>query len=117
MVSATHGASVDGIFTTLLIAANPRNAPKLFVTTSRRSLTRPGISNWMISIQELVEMQISSTVRKEICGKKILMKIAKGTKRNRFKNLSVNPLIWMNPNNPSEFGSTGVKTSAPKEIR
>ena len=71
----------------------------------------------MISIQELVEMQISSTVRKEICGKKILMKIAKGNKRNRFKNLSVNPLIWMNPNNPSEFGSTGVKTIAPKEIR
>jgi len=45
------------------------------------------------------------------------VKTASGTKRNRFRNLSVTPLIWMNPNNPSEFGSTGVKTIAHKQIR
>ena len=71
----------------------------------------------MISIPELVNIQASSTVRKESCGKEILVKTANGTKRNRFKNLSATPLIWMNPNNPSEFGSTGVKTIAPKEIK
>jgi hypothetical protein len=108
---------VDGAFAIQLISANPRNAPKPFATTSTRSLTRPGISNWTISITELVETQISSTVRKESCGKEIRVKTASGTKRNRFKNLSVTPLIWMNPNNPSEFGSTGVKTIAPKEIK
>lgn len=71
----------------------------------------------MPSMPALVEIQTSSTVRKESCAKVTLVKIAKGTKRNRFKNLSVSPLIWMNPNIPSEFGSTGVKTIAPKEIK
>lgn len=66
---------------------------------------------------ELTEMQRSSMARKESCGKEILAKTANGIKRNRFKNLSATPLIWMNPNNPSEFGSTGVKTIAPKEIK
>jgi hypothetical protein len=66
---------------------------------------------------ELVEMQTSSTARKESCAKEILVKIAKGTKRNRFKNLSVSPLTWMKSNIPPEFGSTGVKTIAPKEIK
>jgi len=71
----------------------------------------------MISIPELINIQASNTVRKESCGKEIPVKTANGTKRNRFKNLSVTPFIWMNPNNPSEFGSTGVKTIAPKEIK
>jgi hypothetical protein len=71
----------------------------------------------MTSMPALVEMQTSSTVRKESFAKEILMKIAKGAKRNRFKNLSVSPLIWMKPNIPSEFGSTGEKTIAPKEIK
>jgi hypothetical protein len=71
----------------------------------------------MISMPELTEMQRRSMARKESCGKEILVKTANGTKRNRFKNLSATPLIWMKPNNPSEFGSTGVKTIAPKEIK
>jgi len=71
----------------------------------------------MTSIPALVEIQTSTTVRKESCAKEILVKIAKGTKRNRFKNLSVSPIIWMKPNTPFEFGSTGVKTIAPKEIK
>jgi hypothetical protein len=71
----------------------------------------------MISMPELVNIQASTTVRKESCGKEIRVKTANGIKRNRFKNLSVTPFIWMNPNNPSEFGSTGVKTIAPKEIK
>jgi hypothetical protein len=71
----------------------------------------------MISMPELVNIQASITVRKESCGKEIRVKTTNGIKRNRFKNLSVTPLIWMNPNNPSEFGSTGVKTIAPKEIK
>jgi hypothetical protein len=71
----------------------------------------------MISMPELTEMQRNSMTRKESCGKEILVKTANGIKRNRFKNLSVTPFIWMNPNNPSEFGSTGVKTIAPKEIK
>ena len=108
---------MDGAFANQLISANPRNAPKPFATTSKGSLTRPGISNWMISIPELVNIQISKTARKESCGKEILVKTANGTNKNKFKHLSVMPLIWMNPNNPSEFGSTGVKTIAPKEIK
>jgi hypothetical protein len=71
----------------------------------------------MISIPVLVEMQISSTVRKESCRREILVRIAKGIRRNRFKNLSVSPVIWMKPNNPFESGSTGVKTIAHKKIR
>jgi hypothetical protein len=71
----------------------------------------------MASMPALVEMQTSSTARKEGCAQEILAKIAKGTKRSRFKNLSVSPLIWMKPNIPSEFGSNGVNTIAPKEIK
>ena len=71
----------------------------------------------MTSMPELVEMQTSSTARKESCAKEILVKIAKGTKRNRFKNLSANPVMRMNPNIPSEFGSTGLKTVAHKNIK
>lgn len=71
----------------------------------------------MTSMPALVEIQTSNTIRKESFANEILVKIANGTKRNRFKNLSVRPEIWMNPKILSELGSTGVKTIAHKQIR
>jgi hypothetical protein len=65
----------------------------------------------------LVQMQMISIAFKESQLQENLIKIARGINKNRFRNLSATPLTWMNPNIPFEFGSTGVKTIALKEIR
>ena len=44
-------------------------------------------------------------------------KMAIGTKRNRLRNLSKVPDMWMKPNKPFELGSTGVNTTKLKAIR
>ena len=99
------------------IAIRARNAPTLLVITSIGSLMRPGIISWINSMPALVEIQMIMIVLNESWLKLIFVSIANGINRNRFKNLSVRPEIWMNPNTPSEPGSTGVKTIAHKQIR
>ena len=96
-------------------AAN--SAPTLLVITSIGSLMRPGIISWINSMPALVEIQMIMIVLNESWLKLIFVSIANGINRNRFKNLSVRPEIWMNPKIPSELGSTGVKTIAHKQIR
>ena len=53
----------------------------------------------------------------DFLGKIFHKKIAIGTKRNRLRNLSKSPDIWMKPNKPFELGSTGVNTIQPRDIR
>jgi hypothetical protein len=54
---------------------------------------------------------------REILKKRIRKKIAIGTKRNRLRNLSKIPDIWMKPNMLFELGSAGVNTTNPRAIK
>ena len=74
------------------------------------SLTRPGILSWAISIPRLVNKHMVKMFLEDFLAKFFDKKMAIGTKRNRLRNLSNAPDIWMKPNMPFELGFAGVNT-------
>jgi hypothetical protein len=60
---------------------------------------------------------MAKMILEDFLGKFFDKKMAPGAKRNRLRNLSTTPDIWMNPNRPFEFGFAGVNTTKPRATR